>query len=321
MNELRADKERITPEYLQRVSDIEDREAWTRDRFLEHLQRITDIEDREKWTRERFEECFSRLQQLKQSVDEINTNKILNSDDMRVGGWAQQGEDSICFRIFRYLSIDPAKISYLDLGANHAKEMSNTYAFYELGAQGVLIEANPELISELKTVRSRDIILNCAIALEEKEEVDFYILSGDGLSTIDYNKVIEVCKRKPTISIKSVCKIPMISIENVIAKFFANKAPEILSIDLEGVDEEILKRIDFNSFRPTIIILECIPFQPYLVIDAKETHLIEYMKRFHYAEFAFTGVNAILVDALQVAEASQRIKRTLGLINEQPIKI
>lgn len=72
-----------------------------------------------------------------------------------------------------FIGIDLKKVRYLDLGANHAKELSNSYAYYENGASGVLVEANPELIDELKEIRPRDIIVNKAIAFEDEKILIF----------------------------------------------------------------------------------------------------------------------------------------------------
>lgn len=46
------------------LADLREREAWTRDRFAEHLTRICDIEGREQWTRERFEGQDAQLAAL-----------------------------------------------------------------------------------------------------------------------------------------------------------------------------------------------------------------------------------------------------------------
>ena len=57
--------------------------------------------------------------------------------------FSQAGEDSILLYVLRVLGVNICKARYLDLGANHARELSNTYALYQRGMRGVLVEANP----------------------------------------------------------------------------------------------------------------------------------------------------------------------------------
>ena len=93
-----------------------------------------------------------------QGSSNVNLNMLMKTT------YSQSGEDAILAYLFAVLGIPFAKCSYLDLGANRPKEMSNTYFFYEQGATGTLIEANPALIPALQKERSGDTILNRCIA-------------------------------------------------------------------------------------------------------------------------------------------------------------
>lgn len=97
--------------------------------------------------------------------------------------YSQSGEDAILAYLFAVLGIPFAKCTYLDLGANRPKEMSNTYFFYEQGATGTLIEANPALIPALQKERSGDVILNRCIAPKSGDVIPFHVMNVDGLST------------------------------------------------------------------------------------------------------------------------------------------
>ena len=127
---------------------IAEREEWTRQRFAEQEEKFAGIAEREEWTRQRFAEI------------QHNFNASLVNSSEGKQSFAQSGEDMIISYVLHFLQKPISEVTYLDLGANHAKELSNTYHFYQMGAKGVLLEANPELIHELEQVRSRDIILN-----------------------------------------------------------------------------------------------------------------------------------------------------------------
>jgi hypothetical protein len=68
-------------------------------------------------------------------------------------GYSQFGEDLILSHLFYQLDIK--KPTYLDIGANEPRYISNTYFFYLKGSRGVLIEPNPFLYKKLKSMRPR----------------------------------------------------------------------------------------------------------------------------------------------------------------------
>lgn len=277
-------------EIEKRIEDIEKREGWTRGRFEEITKRIEDIEEREIWARNNIDQLQekTKLLALQNGTQQVFYQKRT---------YSQSGEDSIVGYILNYLNIPFEKMTYLDLGANHAKELSNSYFFYEQGARGVLVEANPELINELQRERSRDIIVNKAIALNDNQKsVDFYSLSGDGLSTISYESAMETCRTNPEIFIKEKYTIPAITIENILEMYFSEQNPTMLSIDLEGIEMQILEQINFEKYRPLIIIIEDIPYSPQLIVGGKENKALKFLIDKGYTEYAFTGINAIYLD-------------------------
>ncbi|MDE6539047.1 MAG: FkbM family methyltransferase, partial [Ruminococcus sp.] len=211
--------------------------------------------------------------------------------------FSQSGEDSIIKYIFNTLG---RKIgTYLDLGANHALHLSNTYNFYASGARGVLLEANPELAMELVEKRPEDIVINKCLAEKSGETLDFYILNGDGLSTSDYNAVQNFIKENPSLKITKKITINSITINEIIEEYFPEKAPDIMNIDIEGMELSILKMTDFEKFRPLIIICEMIEYKNGLTIGQKNNEILEFMQKNDYVEFAFTGINSIFIDKRQ----------------------
>lgn len=213
--------------------------------------------------------------------------------------YSQAGEDAIILYILTVMGIDYSKCTYLDLGANHAKELSNTYFLYKHGAKGVLVEANKNLIPELKFYRNRDIVLNKCVALESNQEMEFYILSGDGLSTTEADSVNEFKKINADIEVSEVVKVQTITVNDIIDQYLGI-APTVISIDVEGKDFEILKSIDYSRFRPLIIITEMIEYSTYLSINQRNKEIDAFMINNDYVEYAFTGINSIYLDKTQL---------------------
>ena len=288
-------------EQEEKFSRIAEHEQWTRDRFAEQEEKFSGIAEREQWTRQRFEDM------------ECHMNRGCVNDLDGKQSFAQSGEDMIISYLLHFLQKPISEVTYLDLGANHAKELSNTYHFYQMGAKGVLLEANPELIPELEQVRPRDIILNRAMSLsQEEQEVSFYVLNGDGLSTIDYEEAQQACAQNPDLKITATYLIKTIQVQEILETYFS--FPQeliILSIDLEGIEEKILELIDFEKYKPWIIVLENIPYRPTLSIDEREYKGCSVLEKCGYTEYAFTGINSIFLRRDVVEQFNQKRMKEL----------
>jgi hypothetical protein len=57
--------------------------------------------------------------------------------------------------------------------------------------------------------------------------------------------------------VEKVVKMPLVSVNHLMAECFG-QAPDLLSIDVEGLDLAILRTLDFGTFRPGAIIAETI---------------------------------------------------------------
>jgi FkbM family methyltransferase len=223
-------------------------------------------------------------------------NKIVLPQSQLV--YAQSGEDIILAQLFYKRNIQNP--SYLDIGANHPRYISNTYYFYLRGSRGVCIEPNPVLYKELKKIRPADKILNAGIGMDERSEADFYMFppEADGLSTFskkeaDYWGEVGM-KNVGRIKYEKVIKIPLITINSVIATHFKN-GPDFISLDVEGLDMEILQSLNYSLYSPKVICVET------LLYDAdqqerKNTGIIDFLISKGYEVYADTHVNTIFIN-------------------------
>ena len=177
--------------------------------------------------------------------------------------YSQFGEDTIMSVLFYHLKIN--KPSYLDIGANHPRYISNTYYFYEHGSSGVCVEPNPVLYHKYKIVRPRDTVLNIGIGVNDNHEADFYQFPyhAHGLSTFSEKEALHWNETGMSgigkIEYEKVIKIPLLNINSIIEKYLG-AAPDLLSIDVEGLDLEILASLDYNKFGPKVICAETLSY-------------------------------------------------------------
>lgn len=240
---------------------------------------------------EQIDQMKEQISAMHGVMENINTNINMS--------FSQSGEDGIIKYIFNTLGKDIKNCSYLDLGANHAISLSNTYSFYSKGARGVLLEANPELAKELIELRPEDIVINKCLSEKSGEKLNFYIMNGDGLSTTDYESAQNFIKENPALEITKTITVDSITINEIIDKYFPEKAPDIMNIDIEGMEFAILKMTDFKKFRPLVIICEMIDYKNGLTVGKKNQEIVDLMHDNDYEEFAFTGINSIFIDKRQ----------------------
>ena len=210
--------------------------------------------------------------------------------------YAQAGEDKVIEFLFH--SMATSKISYLEIGTNNPIQHNNTYLFYRKGCRGVCVEPNPTLIPTIKKARPEDICLNVGVARQKADALDFHIFDerdeAKGLSTFSKEEAHHV-ESTTGIKVARVERIPVITINEILEKYFVEKAPDFLSIDVEGLDLDILQSIDFTTCRPIAICVETVRFS-LSHNRIKRNDIIEFMVSKGYPVYADTGINSIFVD-------------------------
>jgi FkbM family methyltransferase len=169
--------------------------------------------------------------------------------------FAQQGEDLILYNLLCH-DLKIAFPSYLDIGAGDPALSNNTYALYLTGSRGVLVEPNPVLVRKLKAVRPGDVVVACGVGLKETAEADYFVIRGRWpLNTFSREAVAEYRKQSAEDPVERVLRMPLIPINALIADHFG-RAPDLLSIDIEGMDLAVLRTMDFRAHRPAAICAE-----------------------------------------------------------------
>ena len=204
--------------------------------------------------------------------------------------YSQCGEDILVNYIFQLRGITHP--SYIDIGANHPFLLSNTALFYKNGCRGINIEANPYLINNFIKQRQKDINLNIGIG-SEKGKLDFYIMNDPTLSSFSKAECTNYCKTNKYF-IKEIKPIEITTINSVLQNHFNGKFPDFLSIDIEGLDFEVLTSIDYSKDYPKIICVEAAEYSP-IGAGKRRTELVDFLVSKGYYEYANTNLNAIMV--------------------------
>ncbi len=204
--------------------------------------------------------------------------------------FSQFGEDVIITSMLRRYGIE--SVTYLDIGANEPIMGSNTYGFYLRGNRGVLVEPNKDLCDVLKSTRPGDTVLNFGIGGAVESEADYYMFGTDHTHINTFSAEEARNYEKEGFPIKAVVKVPLKNINNIIRDHLNDKAPTLLSVDVEGLDEEILKTLDYDKYQPLLVCVETVIFNVNKEL-VKRTQILDFMASKGYFVYADTHVNTI----------------------------
>lgn len=218
--------------------------------------------------------------------------KILNYIEHRLNGdykisYSQNGEDILISRIFRNLNI--TNIFYLDIGANHPKIYNNTYLLYLNGSSGICIEPNVTLCDKIKKNRPRDTVLNIAIS-DKTGTLTYFSFQSHLQNTFSEEESKKSIKQGNKLIETDPVKTKTL---NDIFKDLP-KMPDLVSLDIEGYDEIVLKNFDFTKNKPIVWCIETI--ERIGNSWSKNKSIIKYMEENGYLVYGDTNINTIFVE-------------------------
>ena len=223
---------------------------------------------------------YSSQQIAKLIAERICTNLIANKlirtvDEKRLPlkFQSQWCEDVILYSIFK----NKKRGYYVEIGAFDGVKLSNTYFFECLGWNGLLVEPQPKQFELLKTNRPNSQCENVCISLLNNN-VTLNIIDNEAYETWSYvddkeeNKLSELGFTTKAIKVK--CK----TIDELLPDTI--NSIDFISIDVEGMELEVLKTLNIEKYQPEIILLE----NPEPAIEV-------YLNQFGYTCFYKTWIN------------------------------
>jgi len=195
--------------------------------------------------------------------------------------YSQEGEDLILYRMI-YGKIE--KGFYVDVGAHHPKRFSNTYFFYRKGWQGINIEPMPGSKRKFDKVRPRDFNLEIPINSKE-EELTYYIFNDPALN--GFSKDLSLLRNQSSDYkiIKSV-NMKTRTLSSVLEEYLSGgQKINLLSIDVEGLDLEVLKSNDWRTYKPDFIMVEDKEFN---IVQPEKSTIYNFLQEMNYQLMAKT---------------------------------
>lgn len=203
--------------------------------------------------------------------------------------FSQAGEDRILDMLFSMTGVK--NISYIDVGASHPFSGSNTYLFYQKGFSGVCVEPNAQFIEQYKLARPDDIYLDYAVSAESGV-LNYYMFEEkyNSMNTFSKEQADYWSKRGfKCVNVKEVKMVPL----NAIIDIYLKKVPSFISMDVEGLELDILEAFDFEKYSVPCFCIETLRYHENTVYTDKK--IIDFMKMKNYIYYAETGINSIFI--------------------------
>ena len=196
--------------------------------------------------------------------------------------FSQHGEDQYLLNRFTHSSG-----FYVDIGASHPFRISNTFMLYHRGWEGLTVEPIPWLGKLHRRWRSRDILVEKAIGLHNAEST-YYEMMPSVLSTLDED-VADALVSSGRAEVFRETEIDVITINELFEDYVGDRKVDFLSIDIEGLDVEVIQGLDFVRFRPEVISIE-------VNIPSQVRPLLSFFEDARYGLIDKYGCNVLLED-------------------------
>jgi len=189
--------------------------------------------------------------------------------------FSQYGEDDL------FLPLLPIVGRFLEIGAWHPTDKSNSRALFERGWSGILIEPSPgPLLNLLSEYHDEPRIQIIAAAVTVEGGLVELQVTDDAVSTSD---------RKQYDAWKSVTKfrgaltVPALSVADLFARF--GGAFDFISIDTEGGSVDLFAEMLRAGPRPRVVVVEH---------DSRLVELAQYAEQANYRQIHLNGTNVVL---------------------------
>lgn len=184
--------------------------------------------------------------------------------------FSQNGEQKIILEYFKNINGDHVP-TFLDLGANDGKTLSNTHALAILGSDGHIVEPCSIPYEKAKALYAHNKYIqvsNCAIGTENGEfeifSSDSHLKNGDTdlLSTLKKSEL----KRWGNTQKFTPQKCAVLDFETFLKKSTIKKF-DFISIDIEGMDYDVLIQMDLNELGCKMLCIETNSIEDHKYID------------------------------------------------------
>lgn len=163
--------------------------------------------------------------------------------------FSSAGEDMILRHL---VGSDRQQGFYVDVGACDPVVGSNTFFFYNYGWRGINIEARPGSKALFDRHRPRDINLETGISSQSNALTYYVVAEGKTMNSFSREFIDHL-----GLTIQREVSVPTAPLAHIMAKHLPQgQKIDFMSVDVEGMDFEVLASNDWNRYRPEFLVVE-----------------------------------------------------------------
>lgn len=198
--------------------------------------------------------------------------------------YSQDGEDVVLASF--YENVKNFRGFYVDIGAHHPVRFSNTWMFYKKGWKGINIDPTPGSMKAFNILRRRDINLEIGIGAKA-DNILFYCFNEPALNTFDANLANERNSGNPYKIVKQI-EVRIETLSKILDENLEeNRQIDFLTIDVEGLDLQVLQSNSWEKYSPKYVLVEDIDFNIlnpnssaiYAFLSQREYEIVSVLKR------------------------------------------
>jgi hypothetical protein len=201
--------------------------------------------------------------------------------------YAQEGEDLVVNRLLE----GKKNGFYVEVGAHHPYRFSNTYFFYKRGWSGICIDPLPGTKKAFNKSRPRDIALELGIS-SSFGQMQYFMFNEPALNTFD-PAVAKIRDGKKGYRVINTVSIETKPLAAILAEINIPKSGiDLMSVDVEGLDYQVLSSFDWSKNHPRVIIAESDKTQ---LDDIQNDPICTLLLKEGYKLYAKTGHSLIFI--------------------------
>jgi len=162
--------------------------------------------------------------------------------------YSQNNEDVLLWRALGHVQDG----FYIDVGANDPVEHSVTKAFYDAGWRGINIEPLPDFHQAFVEQRPRDINLALAAGSSDGSLTLYDVTDVNGWASPE--RAVADEHRAAGHEVRELM-VPVRTLVSICAEHVQGEI-HFLKIDVEGFESEVLRGMDFERWRPWVLVVE-----------------------------------------------------------------
>jgi FkbM family methyltransferase len=193
---------------------------------------------------------------------------------------------------------------FVECGANHPVNFNQTWFLEQQGWTGVLIELNPELCALLRAHRPNSRTIEAAVGSPAQTgEIEVRLAQAHGHTSVRPAGDIKLSDR--------TLRVPLRTLDSMLAESGLTRI-DFLSIDVEGLEIDVLHGFDLQKWKPRLIFMED-EFENY----SKHKHLVargyKLVRRTSYNNWYVPRETPVTVFSLSTTRQLLRLCRKMWL--------